>query len=281
MSDDERLEAIDFHGMELWASVQGETDADVWVPVAPICQHLELDTAGQGRVIQKSPTFDQRYRLMSVPSRGGVQETLALRLDTVNLWLAGISPRRVKDPRKRDRLVLYQRECAQILYQHFFTTPRGRSVQIETQIPLFFVQHIDELRQDVRMGFAHIESKIEATTFRMQDLVEPIGRETREIREQLQLFSVLVTDVHDDVRAGTRCTNGLIGDLIERSQLVTPAEPHHPGRPTHPSRPRPTGCRCDLPSKPLAHRGGRRPMSRYTPHASYTCPVHQPAADLL
>jgi hypothetical protein len=193
MPDDERLEAIDFHGMELWASIHGDTIADVKVPIAPICRHLGLDIADQRRVIQNSPTFAGRWCLMTLPSRGGLQETFVLQLDMISLWLAGINARRVKDPQKLDRLVLYQRECARVLYDHFFTTPRGRSVQIETQIPLL-LDHITELRQDVRTGFAQIESKIEATTFRTQDLVEPIGRETREIREQLQLFGVLLAD---------------------------------------------------------------------------------------
>jgi P22_AR N-terminal domain len=279
MPDDERLEAIDFHGMELWASVRGETDAHVWVPIAPICRHLELDVREQRRVIQNSPTFKGRWGASPLPSRGGVQQTLALRLDTVSLWLAGINAGRVKDPIKQDRLILYQHECALVLYQHFFTTPRGRSVQVETQIPLVLIR-LDELGQDLRTGFAQIGSKIEATTFRTQDLLEPIGRDMREIREQLQLFPILVTDVHDDVRAGTRATNSLIGDLIERAQFVTPAEAREPLRSTRPWRQRPTGCRCDLPSKP-PHHGGRQPTSKYTPHTSYTCPEHQPANDLL
>jgi hypothetical protein len=192
--DDERLEAIDFHGMELWASVQGETDAEVWVPVAPICQYLEFSTWGQQVVIKKSPTFDGRYQVIAVPSRGGVQETLALRLDMVNLWLAGISPRRIKDPVKRDRLVLYQRECAQVLYQHFFTTPRGRSVQIETQLPIV-VLGMDELRQEVRTGFAQLDSKIEATTFRTQDSVASVTEEIKtELHEQFSSTHQLLAD---------------------------------------------------------------------------------------
>ena len=50
-------------------------------------------------------------------SRG--QEVTCLLVKRVNFWLAGIDTARIKDEAVRERVRLYQEECADVLYEHF------------------------------------------------------------------------------------------------------------------------------------------------------------------
>jgi hypothetical protein len=53
--------------------------------------------------------------------RGGNQEMSCIALRRVNSWLNSIHPDRFeKRPIVRDRLIDYQRECAEVLFRHFF-----------------------------------------------------------------------------------------------------------------------------------------------------------------
>jgi hypothetical protein len=44
---------------------------------------------------------------------------VCLPLDRINFWLATIHPDRIRDPAARERVILYQRECADVLYRYF------------------------------------------------------------------------------------------------------------------------------------------------------------------
>lgn len=57
--------------------------------------------------------------MVVLPSVGGAQETLCLRLDLVNGWLMGIDANRVRDD-VRPKVIEYQRECHRVLFQHFY-----------------------------------------------------------------------------------------------------------------------------------------------------------------
>lgn len=57
---------------------------------------------------------------MRIPfGRGGDQDCVCIKLELVNGWLFGIDSGRIKDETVRERVILYQRECYQVLHNHF------------------------------------------------------------------------------------------------------------------------------------------------------------------
>lgn len=58
--------------------------------------------------------------MMATPfGRGGDQEAVCLKLDLVNGWLFTIDTARIKDDAVREKVIVYQRECYQVLAKHF------------------------------------------------------------------------------------------------------------------------------------------------------------------
>lgn len=111
----ERVE-VEFHGQRIETFWDGE---DAWVSVKRICDNLGVDHATQSRKIKTNQAYSGRGCLITTPSNGGIQETYCLHLKALTLWLASIQPNRVKEE-IRENLIRYQRECMDVLTDHFF-----------------------------------------------------------------------------------------------------------------------------------------------------------------
>ena len=57
---------------------------------------------------------------MEIPSAGGPQAVTALPLNRLHFWLATIQPNKIKDAELRARVILFQTEAADALFNHFF-----------------------------------------------------------------------------------------------------------------------------------------------------------------
>jgi hypothetical protein len=96
-----------------------ERDDGVWVAIKPICDSLGIDWKGQRDRIARNHVLSKGRCVMPLPSVGGTQETVCLRLDLINGWLLGIDPDRVK-PEAKDAVIAYQEECFAVLFRHFY-----------------------------------------------------------------------------------------------------------------------------------------------------------------
>ena len=102
-----------------------ELDAnEIAVPLNRLCNALGLDLALQTRRIQGNQLLADGLSQMRVATDEGQTQQTCLRTDLVPLWLATISAYDVA-PSLRDKFVLYQRECASVLWQAF--KPQGFS----------------------------------------------------------------------------------------------------------------------------------------------------------
>lgn len=110
-----KLITVDFHDDTLFAV---EATGGVFVALKPICTALGLDPKKQRERVQRDPILSEGGAVMALPSAGGLQETLCLRLDLLNGWLLGIDAARVK-PKARDRVLAYKRERCAVLFRHF------------------------------------------------------------------------------------------------------------------------------------------------------------------
>jgi hypothetical protein len=108
------LITLPFQGDTLSYIVQ---DGEQMVPIRPICENLGLDWKSQHRKLMRG---DRPWGCghMTIPSAGGPQETLCLPQFMLPAWLFSVSPSKVR-PDLRDKLVAYQKECAEVLYRHF------------------------------------------------------------------------------------------------------------------------------------------------------------------
>ncbi|MGX9911937.1 phage antirepressor N-terminal domain-containing protein [Bordetella bronchiseptica] len=116
--------SVEFHDATLFVAT---INAVNYVAIKPISDALGLEWSAQFRRIKRHPVLTEAIAIMAIPSTGGEQKTLALRLDKLNGWLFGVSINRVR-PEFRERLIQYQRECFDVLAQHFgannYGTPR-------------------------------------------------------------------------------------------------------------------------------------------------------------
>lgn len=108
---------VNFRGDELYGFKQ---DDGVFLAVKPMCEAMGLQWEPQRQRLQRDPVLSEGTSIMKVPfGRGGAQDMLCIKLELVNGWLFGIDSGRIKDEAVRERVILYQRECYQVLHDHF------------------------------------------------------------------------------------------------------------------------------------------------------------------
>ena len=73
-------------------------DDGVFVALKPICDSMGLPWNRQRRRIQRDPILSEGGTMVVLPSPGGAQETLCLKLELINGWLFTIDESRVKEP---------------------------------------------------------------------------------------------------------------------------------------------------------------------------------------
>lgn len=108
---------VNFRGDDLYGFRE---DDGTFLALKPMVEAMGLNWQGQHERVNRDPVLSQGIRIMRIPfGRGGAQETLCIKLELVNGWLFGIDSGRIKDEAVRERVILYQRECYQVLHDHF------------------------------------------------------------------------------------------------------------------------------------------------------------------
>jgi hypothetical protein len=105
---------VPFHGAELYVV---ERNNQPYTPMKPIVEGMGLDWGGQHK---KLAANQDRWgvSVMEIPSAGGVQDALCLPLRKLGGWLMTVHASRVR-PEIRDRIVQYQNECDDVLWQYW------------------------------------------------------------------------------------------------------------------------------------------------------------------
>lgn len=113
---------IEFYGDEITA-VLIETEKNgpqVYVPLRPICEYLGLAWSSQLQRVKRDPVLSEALSSVFIMNTEAGQryEVVCLHLDYISGWLFGIDANRVR-PELRDKIILYRRECVQILARAF------------------------------------------------------------------------------------------------------------------------------------------------------------------
>lgn len=111
-----QIATVDFHGQSIIAAT---IDGKIFVAMKPICDNIGLDWKSQHARIKRHPVLNSTACMTQVVAEDGKQrEMLCLPLGMLNGWLFGVDVNRVKAA-LREKLMDYQRECFDVLFQHF------------------------------------------------------------------------------------------------------------------------------------------------------------------
>ena len=106
---------VPFHGNNLYVvNFNGEP----YVPMKPIVEGMGLTWQSQFEKLKQR--FSKGITEIVIPSKGGEQSMLCLALRKLAGWLHTISPNKVK-PEIRDKVIKYQEECDDVLYEYWTT----------------------------------------------------------------------------------------------------------------------------------------------------------------
>ena len=135
------IKRVPFMGAELMAA--RDTDGQIWAGVRWMCDGIGLSKGqmqNERTRIHNDKVLSQGERNLVLPTRGGNQETLCLKLDFVPLWLAKISitpSMEAETPELADRLEQYQLRAKDTLAEAFLpaaANPNFTSLSPELQM---------------------------------------------------------------------------------------------------------------------------------------------------
>jgi DNA-binding XRE family transcriptional regulator len=115
------LTTVDFHGAKLIA-LRGDTPAETLVAMKPVVEGMGLDWKGQYDKIKGHPVLNTCVGVIPIQMPGDDQrrDVFMMPLNRLNFWLATIQPERVPNEATRAKVIAYQTECADVLFDHFF-----------------------------------------------------------------------------------------------------------------------------------------------------------------
>ena len=141
MENELEIKRVPFMGAELMAA--RDTDGQIWAGVRWMCDGIGLSKGqmqNERTRIHNDKVLSQGERNLVLPTRGGNQETLCLKLDFVPLWLAKISitpSMEAETPELADRLEQYQLSVKDTLAEAFLpaaANPNFTSLSPELQM---------------------------------------------------------------------------------------------------------------------------------------------------
>jgi len=109
------IEKFRFQGDDL--DVVHTDDGDVAVPFRELCDAVGVSFAAQ--TVKVKPAAWATLSIIEMVAEDGKKHgTLCLHRRSIPMWAASINPGKVR-PEVRDKLIAYQRECADVLADHF------------------------------------------------------------------------------------------------------------------------------------------------------------------
>src|SRR5438067_2313129 len=97
-------------------------DGRIGAVLRTMCEALQMDRPSQLRRIREDETITDCLVLVQVETSGGPQATDVLTAWAIPYWLSGIQLGRVA-PEKREAILAFKREAADVLYRHFSQRP--------------------------------------------------------------------------------------------------------------------------------------------------------------
>lgn len=158
------ITTIPFHGANILVQA-GDTPETTMVAMKPVVEGMGLDWSAQRQKMDRHPVLSicTVVTPFQIPGDDQEREHTLLPLNRLHFWLATVHPDRIKDEQIRARVILYQTEAADVLFDHFF----GRAIG-----------HGDD-RQDRHFGISkmtihkvtNLEKTVDDLTYRINALI--------------------------------------------------------------------------------------------------------------
>ncbi|ACE85838.1 phage antirepressor N-terminal domain-containing protein [Cellvibrio japonicus] len=178
-------------------------DGQPFVPMKPIVENMGLDWASQ--TVKLGQKFDSVVAIITTTGGDGKQyEMLCLPLRKIPAWLYSINPNKVK-PELRDKIIQYQEECDEVLWQYWMQGHVGRgrtsAPTINQQLSahklrLFLLDRLaattdKALREAIHQQLAHVSDLLGIPTPALGD----IGKEGHDGSWLAEVLEVLLRDI--------------------------------------------------------------------------------------
>lgn len=157
-------------------------DGTIWIAVKTLCQAIGLDADWAVRALKKHPVLGSTQCVHNVlDASGRMFPMVCLPLHLVNGWLFSIEIGKVKEE-ARPILITYQRECYQVLFDHFFSKQKNMITNVKrfrqiADAERVVKEQMAELR--IKLSKLHAErNRITQSDFNQLDLFEEMEYET-------------------------------------------------------------------------------------------------------
>lgn len=205
---------VPFHGTELYVvNYNGEP----YTPMRPIIDGMGMDWASQFTKLKSR--FAKGVVEITIPTAGGAQKMICLALRKLAAWLNTISPNKVK-PEIRDRVIQYQEECDDVLYEYWtkglVTNPRKQEESTEKKQRRCTAKQLTPLRQTAERLIATGLGNIYPDIWRLVHA-------KFEIEHIHQLLPEQIDEAIDYL-------NTLEGEYLPREQIFKPGQVAAPAR---------------------------------------------------
>lgn len=128
----QHTELVPFYGDQI---VLVFRDEQPFVAIRPICERLGIAWQPQHRKLSDPKNDWTVTSMMTVgtSSDGKSREMVCLSVLDFPLWMASIQPSKVAED-IRERLILYRRECKQVLFDHVFGRAQARTETLSAEL---------------------------------------------------------------------------------------------------------------------------------------------------
>ena len=120
------FKTIPFHGSNFCTV---EQNGIPHVAIKPVCEHIGLDWHSQRKRIHRNDVLNSVAVITTSTAKDGKSyQALALPIKYLNGWLFGISTKRIKDSEIRAKIITYQKECYDVLYNYWLIKNNATTV---------------------------------------------------------------------------------------------------------------------------------------------------------
>lgn len=141
-----------------------QKDGKIYVAVKKICDDLGLDSNNQIKKLKSHTVLSKGVVSITLPSKGGNQETYCIEHKYLANWLMAISPNKCKKE-IRGLLESFQEKASDVLYEAFF----GNKKQEQPKLPQSYEEALEHLLKQVKHN-KKLESELKQTTQKVEEL---------------------------------------------------------------------------------------------------------------
>ncbi|WP_082829530.1 phage antirepressor N-terminal domain-containing protein [Aeribacillus pallidus] len=208
---------VDFNGTEIMA-IQ-TNDKKIFAGVKSICQGLKLDPRRQKEKLQSHLTLSKGVATLTLPTNGGMQETLVIDIDFLPLWLASINPALVSEE-VRENLLDFQLKAKDVLASAFIkkenVTPLSKDQALVTVLRTTadLVEKQDSIikeQHEIRKLVSQIDNKVE----------EQITLDHGEQRRLQKAVASKVYELSDDPKERSRLFREIYREIKDRFAVAS------------------------------------------------------------